>query len=167
VCAALIPSDRPAAPPILAFNVSADSGMKPGLVLPGAVALGTGRVIGLALRWDWPRPGVPTGAGIAKRTGAPGARRELRCVPAARDDLPAIGGGANRWPNARPGCREEWRGQRRSGDPPWGRGWRTTQIGVGACRDGGCHRNGRRPAGCKPFGISAWPTGGSIYAEPI
>ena len=49
VRANLIPADQPAGPPVLAFDTSADSGMKPGLVLPGAVALGTGRVIGLAI----------------------------------------------------------------------------------------------------------------------
>jgi hypothetical protein len=49
VRADLIVADRPAGSSILAFNASADSGVKPGLVLPGAVALGTGRLIGLAI----------------------------------------------------------------------------------------------------------------------
>ena len=45
VRADLIVADQP----VLTFNASANSGMQPGLVLPGAVALGTGRMIGLAI----------------------------------------------------------------------------------------------------------------------
>ena len=49
VRADLIPADRLAVPPVLAFDASANSGIQPGLVLPGAVALGTGGLIGLAI----------------------------------------------------------------------------------------------------------------------
>ncbi len=35
--------------PLVAFNTSSDSGFKPGLILPGAIALATGRVVHLAI----------------------------------------------------------------------------------------------------------------------
>jgi hypothetical protein len=49
VRADLLLSDTQSSPSVLAFNTSADSGIKPGLILPGGVALATGRVIGLAV----------------------------------------------------------------------------------------------------------------------
>ena len=77
VNAALVPSDKPDAAPVLGFDTAADSGIKPGLIVPGAVALGTGRVVGLAvgggidvatnIRGGMARPISQTAAAIVKQ----------------------------------------------------------------------------------------------------